>query len=301
MAERLSEVEAHLDNVRQLSSVIAAMRGIAAARSREAGQRLASIRAYADTIARAIGEALLHLPGNGAASDPAPGTPDAPDAPGPHGTRAIIIALCSEQGFVGGYNGTVLDRAAALLANEAAGRAQLLLVGTRGLVAASERGLVADWSVPMASHVEEVTALANRLADTLFDRMADGPVARVAIVHARPSPSAATDIVEEMLIPFDYARFPKMRVGNKGGGNPPILQLPPAMLLARLADEYVFAQLCEALTLSFAAENEARMRAMVAARDNVGRKQDELTATARRLRQEQITEEVIELAAGVRA
>ena len=81
-----------------------------------------------------MNQALLHLPGNGAASDPAP---DAPDAPGPHGTRAIIIALCSEQGFVGGYNGTVLDRAAALLANEAAGRAQLLLVGTRGLVAAS--------------------------------------------------------------------------------------------------------------------------------------------------------------------
>jgi F-type H+-transporting ATPase subunit gamma len=52
------------------------------------------------------------------------------------------------------------------------------------------------------------------------------------------------------------------------------------------------------LVLSFAAENEARMQAMVAARQSVSRRLDELTASSRRLRQEQITEEVVELAAG---
>ena len=50
--------------------------------------------------------------------------------------------------------------------------------------------------------------------------------------------------------------------------------------------------------LSFAAENEARMRAMIRARSNVGRTRDMLRATYRRLRQEQITTEIVELAAG---
>lgn len=74
-----------------------------------------------------------------------------------------------------------------------------------------------------------------------------------------------------------------------------------AALLARLADEYVFAELCEALTLSYAAENEARVRAMAAAQENVARKLDELSARSRQIRQEQITDELIELAAGAQA
>ena len=40
--------------------------------------------------------------------------------------------------------------------------------------------------------------------------------------------------------------------------------------------------LCEEVMLSFAAENEARMEAMIAARSNVVRKLDELVASFRR-------------------
>jgi F-type H+-transporting ATPase subunit gamma len=68
-----------------------------------------------------------------------------------------------------------------------------------------------------------------------------------------------------------------------------------AILLAELAEEYVFAELCEALTLSLAAENEARMRAMAAAKSNVSKMLDELIARVRQLRQEEITNEIIEL------
>ena len=55
------------------------------------------------------------------------------------------------------------------------------------------------------------------------------------------------------------------------------------------------------MILSYAAENEARMQAMIAARSNVERKLDELTASYRNLRQEEITAEIIELSAGTLA
>ena len=71
--------------------------------------------------------------------------------------------------------------------------------------------------------------------------------------------------------------------------------MPPRILLAQLAEEYVFTELCEALTLSLAAENEARMRAMTAAKSNVAKMLDELVARSRQLRQEEITNEIIEL------
>jgi len=74
-----------------------------------------------------------------------------------------------------------------------------------------------------------------------------------------------------------------------------LISLPPASLLTQLAEEYVFAEVCEALTLSLAAENEARMRAMTAAKSNVSTMLDDLVARSRQLRQEEITNEIIEL------
>jgi F-type H+-transporting ATPase subunit gamma len=50
--------------------------------------------------------------------------------------------------------------------------------------------------------------------------------------------------------------------------------------------------------LSFAAENEARVRAMLAARANVKETLEGLTQSYRQVRQDEITADIVELAAG---
>jgi F-type H+-transporting ATPase subunit gamma len=158
---------------------------------------------------------------------------------------------------------------------------------------AAERGLELGWSAPMVAHAEEVPLLAGRITDALYSRLEKGLATRVTVIHAVPAPSASIEIVERTLLPFDFARF---KVAPSAV--PPITTLPSEQLLAELAEEYVYAELCEEVMLSFAAENEARMEAMIAARSNVARKLDELIASFRRLRQEEITGEIIELSAG---
>ncbi len=69
-------------------------------------------------------------------------------------------------------------------------------------------------------------------------------------------------------------------------------------LLDALTPDYLHAQLCRAALHSFAAENEARMEAMAAAHNQTERQLASLQATQRRVRQEEITAEIIELAAG---
>ncbi len=54
MTERLADVVARIGSVRQLDQVMVAMRGIAAARAREAQNRLVPIRAYAEATAIAV-------------------------------------------------------------------------------------------------------------------------------------------------------------------------------------------------------------------------------------------------------
>ncbi len=278
MTERLSDVVAHIASVRQLSSVIGAMRGIAAARAREARERVEGVRAYAATVGAAIGQAMA-LAEDGAAAG---GSRDRRDG-------LLVIALCAEQGFAGAFNKRVLDTADRLLRADGAHQRELLLLGGRGLMAAEERGLQVGWSAAMVAHVDEVGALADRVTGQLYTRLSAGRAARVTVVHAAPG-LGEVQVVGRSLAPFDFARFPRARIAS-----PPIISMPPLLLLAELAEEYVFAELCEALTLSLAAENEARMRAMSAAKSNVAKMLDELVARSRQLRQEEITNEIIEL------
>jgi F-type H+-transporting ATPase subunit gamma len=278
MTERLSDVVARIRSVRQLSSVIGAMRGIAAARAREAREHVEGVRAYAATIGAAIGQALSLAEDGGAPRGPRDG----------HGGH-LVIALCAEQGFAGMFNRRVLDVAERLLKADGARRSELLLLGGRGLMAADERGLTAGWSAAMVAHVDEVGALADRITEQLYARIGSGRATRVNVVHATPS-LGEIQVVDRALAPFDFARFPRA-----GMASAPIISMPPRTLLAELAEEYVFAELCEALTLSLAAENEARMRAMTAAKSNVAKMLDELIARSRQLRQEEITNEIIEL------
>ncbi|MDW6024399.1 FoF1 ATP synthase subunit gamma [Mesorhizobium sp. BAC0120] len=283
MTERLSDVTARIGSVRQLSAVISAMRGIAAARSREARSQLDGIRAYARAIADAIGHALALLP-ESARSEHLQQRAEG----------HAIIALCAEQGFAGTFNERVLEAVQPLMQGGSRGSpVELLLVGDRGLMVAEERGLVCDWSASMIAHVGEAAPLASRIVEELYRRLGTGRVTRISVIHAIPGSSATIDVAEKVLVPFDFGRFPIPR-----GAAVPLITLPPAVLLARLAEEYVFAEVCEAVMLSFAAENEARMRAMIAARTNVATTLDDLVARSRQLRQEEITNEIIELASG---
>jgi F-type H+-transporting ATPase subunit gamma len=278
MSGKLSEVEGRISTVRQLNGVISAMRAIAAARSREARARLDGVRAYASTVGMAIGAALNLASDSGS-----------PRSGGNQEEGRLLIVLCGEQGFAGSFNDRVLDKVAS---HRGSSPVEILLVGDRGAMVAAERGLDVSLVAPMVMRIEEVPALANRITEALYQRLESKHATRVTMVHAIPGPSGSFEIVEQALLPFDFARFhvTPARI-------PPIITLPPEQLLDQLAQEYVYAELCAAVMLSYAAENEARMQAMIAARSNVERKLTELVGSYRSLRQEEITAEIIELCA----
>ncbi|MFM0489003.1 F0F1 ATP synthase subunit gamma [Paraburkholderia graminis] len=278
MSGKLAGIEARSATARQLDAVIGAMRGIAAARSREAQRRLPGIRSSAATVGAAIGAVLGH------------GMPH-PPLESPSEPRArIVIALCSEQGFVGAFNERILDYSQNCIDHA---QSELMLVGTRGELLAKERRCPVLWNSPAASHADDVLSLAGRITDALYQRLATRAIDSVSLVHALPGATPSGEIVERRLIPLDLSRFRAVE-----SSVPPLLNLPVEGLLAALVESYVFVEICEALMLSFAAENEARMRAMLAARANVQDTLDELTQSYRRVRQDEITDDIVELAAG---
>ncbi len=282
MTGRLVDVESRIGTVHKLSAVIAAMRGIAAARVQEAQRHLASIRAFSDTIGGAIGQALALMPATDRA---APG----PAGPGSH----AIVAFCAEQGFAGAFSERILTAASALMAQDPARRHDLLIVGDRGLLAAEAQGQAVAWSAPMIAHPDQAAALADRITDALYRRMTEEQLVKITVICAQPDGPEEGMPQTRQLLPFDLSRF--VQPAQTAA---PRIALPAPALLARLIEEYVFAELSEAVMLSFAAENRARMRAMIAAQSNVNDTLDGLITRGRQLRQQEITDEIVELAMG---
>jgi F-type H+-transporting ATPase subunit gamma len=275
MSNRYSELAARIDSIGQLRTVVGAMRGIAAAHVQRSRGCLAGVHAYADTVANAIAHALALMP-------------DIPPTPQQRDGHALLVLFCAEQGFAGTFTERVFDTA-----GSEALRARLLLIGRRGMRIAAARGLEPDMCIPAIAHVNAAAALADRIAAELLHRLDTNPSKRATIIYTRPQDSSNLVIERVSLLPLDLRRF-----GRALDRPPPLVQLEPALLLQRLAMEYLRAQLTEAILHSFAAENTARMLAMTAARDNIAHTLDTLRHEASIARQEAITEEVVELALG---
>lgn len=278
MAEQLSDVVTKIQNVRQLSAVVTALRGIAASRAQSGRALLAGIEAYTEVISHAIGEALNLLPTDAAA------------ATAPGHTRRGLILFCAEQGFAGSFSERVFDATDGDLQG-----ATMLLVGTRGAAVAGERGIKPDWSAAMTTRVEGIANFANAVAEVLYGYVAEGVITRADILFAR-SISGSIRIDRHSLLPIDFSRFARPIERQA-----PLIALAPELLLERLAPEYVYAQLCEAAMHAFVAENEARMIAMMSAKNNTETTLAVLSQRERQLRQEAITTEIVELAAGTAA
>lgn len=208
----------------------------------------------------------------------------APDKP----TRLGLVLFCAEQGFAGAFSERVLDAVGPDLAT-----AKLFLVGTRGGAIAAERGVAAMWSGVMPSRSNGVPHLADRIAGALYTRIADGGIDRLDAVFGRWQPGRGTQVERRCLFPLDKTLFP-----TEPEASPPLLNLAPEALLDDLTADYVHAQLCEAALHAFAAENQARMELMASAHSEIERQLSRLQGQQRVVRQEEITAEIIELAAG---
>jgi F-type H+-transporting ATPase subunit gamma len=259
----------------QLSAVVNAMRGIAAARAQQARSQLIAVDSYAATIAVAIGHTLAWIP-----SGRTDGTP--------RSTRPALVLFCAEQGFAGAFSERILDAVGADLI-----MSDLFLIGTRGSAVAAERGLAARWKSALPSHSAGVPMLADRVAEALYSRIATGEIDQLDAIFSEWHPSHGIHVNRRRLFPFDMAQFP-----HPPDANAPLLNLAPEALLSELTADYLHAQLCNAALHAFAAENEARMEVMAAAHNQIERQLSALHARQRNVRQEEITAEIIELAAG---
>lgn len=111
------------------------------------------------------------------------------------------------------------------------------------------------------------------MTEGLYARLASAAIDALDVVFSRWRPGEGHDILRQRLFPYDLSAFPDV-----SGAKPPLLNLAPDVHVRALAADYMHAQFCRAGLHAFAAENEARMEAMAAARKEVQRQLLQLQA-----------------------
>jgi F-type H+-transporting ATPase subunit gamma len=276
---RLAEVESHIASMSELLDIVGAMRSLASMRVQEAHRVLPGIRRYAETMAEAIGSALLLLPEPGLGRSAVP-------------SRRALILCTAEHGFVGGFNARLLDAA-----EKALDRGHVVyVIGSRGSILARERGWTTAWARPIATRPQSAPETVRPLTAELYRLIARGRITRVDVMFVCHPQGGTATIEQRQLLPIDPASFALSRPRP-----PPLHNLAPDVLIEKVAADYVFALLTEAVVESLASENTARFAAMESAHDNVSKKLEELRQEARQARQDEITTELLDLVTGAEA
>ena len=274
MTARLRDVETRIAAMRQLRSLVGAMRGIAAARAQQARAALTGTRAYGQIVGDALADAYGLVVDGPLRTQPAE----------PLG----LIVFGAEHGFAGAFSERVLAAA-----RKPSG--PLFVVGSRAVIAAEELGWKPAWTTPMASGIAAVSGVAGRIADEVYTRFSNGTVGTVDLLFTQLTAGTRFEVVRKRLLPPDPAPL------RQPPGPRPLTNLPPPRLAERLLGEFVLAVLAQAAMESFATENAARLETMAAARSNIDAKLLTLEAAYRQVRQEDITAELIDLVAGTLA
>lgn len=272
--EDVSRIEARLESLEELSELVVALRSMAASRAREANEASEGTRSYCAIVDRAIREVL-----------PLAAAHDRPFAR-PEGADAVLIVITSENGFVGGFNNRLVERALEVWRPEE----RLIVVGRRGQIAASEKEVQPAAGFNMTSRREGVTALARRIGAVVSEAMA------ARLVFARPERGVGYEIELRQVLPLDLPYE-----GRAAPLDAPLHHLPPMELIEGLAAEYLFAEIADALMASLSAENAARLRTMDAASRNIDERLEKLTREARNARQEQTTSDMLDVVTGAEA
>lgn len=278
--EPITDIEARIASSGKLQDIVSALRSMAALRIKQSQDAIEAAQRYSATITSAIASAIS-LRGEIA------GLPTGAQTR----SRAVLV-FCSEHGFVGNLNTLLLDH----VLHTGDSDTLALIVGTRGRIVAEELGISVFWHEAMVAHPAGLTQLIRSTARRLYDLMATGGVGRIDLVFPKFESRSGVLPMRRTLLPFPH---PERR--STVFHAPPLTNLPPEILLENLVEEYFFAALISSAAECLYSINRTRFAALSRTQRNIDNKVDELTLTLNERRQEAITDELLDLIAGIEA
>jgi F-type H+-transporting ATPase subunit gamma len=275
------EIRRRIGSVRNIKQITRAMQFVAASKLKRAQDATLASRPYRLTLDEVLADVASVLGGE-----------DHPLLVRREEGVRLIVLFTTDRGLAGSLNTNTI-RFAAHEITESRGDLRVVTVGRKG-TAAMRRA-----RVPIAAAFDgfgDRPAFADilPLARLISDDFLAGIYATVDLLHPAFVSTLVQRPVVERLLPIE----PSSDVEVGIPGRQFIFEPAPASVLDQLLPRYVATRLYQAVLELTASEQSARMVAMRNATDNAQELIDDLTLTYNKVRQSNITREMIEIATG---
>jgi F-type H+-transporting ATPase subunit gamma len=277
------DIRRRIGAVRNIRQITRAMQFVAAAKLRRAQEATLHARPYSAKIDEVLADLAAVLSG-----EEHPLLAERP--PG----KRLIILITTDRPLAGPLN-TNIVRFVARDITEHQGELTLVTVGRKG------RDAMRRARVPMEAHFDTfgdrpTFADVLPLARLVSDGFVDGSFGRVDIVYSHFVSTLVQRPTLDRLLPVE----PTEDIEGIPGGQF-IFEPNPATVLRQLLPRYVATRLFQAVLENKASEESSRMVAMKNATENAEELIDDLTLSYNKVRQANITREMIEIASGAQA
>jgi F-type H+-transporting ATPase subunit gamma len=283
----LIDLRRRIRAVKNTQQITKAMKMIAASRLRKAQDRMLHARPMAHQLQRVLASLATRV---NPALHPLLADRDLsrPEA------KTLLIVVTADKGLCGAFNTNVLKEASRVV-GQARQPLVLGLVGAKGRDFFRRRGFEAVFEkVHLTSNFD--FSEASAIASLAMEEFTSGRVDRVQILYNEFKSVLQQRIVVEQLLPISH------EIGEAHEPTIDYLYEPdPQRIFDELLPGHVRFQVYHALLESLAAEQAARMTAMDSATRNSAEVIDSLTLYMNKVRQANITREIIEVVSGAQA
>ena len=290
MGAKVRIVRRRIRSVQSTKKITRAMELIASSRIVKAQQRVEASRPYAIQLTAAMEDVARNT---GALVHPLLEERE-------HPTRSGVLVVTSDRGLAGAYSANVLKVGEGLLA-DVRGRGLepvVYVTGKKGTGYFRFRGVPIRRSWQGFSEVPPYDK-AEEIGRALLNDFAAGDIDELYCAY--------TDFRSAFTLRATSKRFlpiaPEEVTGKADGvvSAEYLFEPEPGEILDHLLPQYVITRVYAALLESAASENAARRRAMKAATDNADELMKILTRQVNRARQDEITNEIMEIVGGAEA
>jgi F-type H+-transporting ATPase subunit gamma len=277
------DIRRRIGAVRNIKQITRAMQFVAASKLKRAQDATLASRPYAETLDEVLADLASVLGGE-----------DHPLLAEREGGKRLVVLFTTDRGLAGPLNTNTIRYAAREL-TEHIGDYTVITVGRKG------RDAMRRARVPMEAHFAgfgdrptfaDVLPLARLISD---DYLA-GTYGRVDIIYSRFVTTLTQRPESLQLLPIRPSEDTEGIPGNQF-----IFEPSAGAVLEKLLPRYVATRLFQAVLESKASEESSRMVAMKNATENAEDLIEDLTLSYNKVRQTNITREMIEIASGANA
>jgi F-type H+-transporting ATPase subunit gamma len=275
-----------MENLGDLQQIVRTMKALSAVSIRQYERAAHSLAEYERTVALGLRVVLRER--------------EEPPTPRRHTpSRSARIVFGTDHGLCGRFNEVIAQHALSY-GDRRAGSEPWLAVGERVAAALEAEVGGAIEILPMPGSAAAITALVQRML-LRVDAWREEGIGRVELFHNRPMARSGYEPQAQRLFPLDLRRFWSGPDWDWPSRRLPQFSMDRERLLCRLLRQYYFVLLFRACAESLTAEHGSRLAAMQAAEKNIDERLDEVTGRFRRVRQESITSELLDVVSGFEA